>query len=181
MILDAAGPGASGAGQSSYGGDRAGSGAAAAGAAAAAAARGPDPAEAAAAVYVSLGLLVRRLRQMPASGDLSLPERSALGRLDRGGPAAPSELARREQISPQGMGATLSALEARGLVERRADPADRRRIVLSVTPAGRQALQVKRSARTAQLAEAMASTFTPAELGQLMTAAPLLERLAQSI
>ena len=162
MTLDALRPGASSPGGS-------------------AAAAGPDAAEVAAAVYVGLSLLVRRLRQMPAPGDLSLPERSALARLDRGGPAAPSELARREQISPQGMGATLSALEARGLVERRADPADGRRIVLSVTPAGRQALQVKRSARTAQLAQAMASACTPAELGQLMTAAPLLERLAQSI
>jgi DNA-binding MarR family transcriptional regulator len=102
-------------------------------------------------------------------------------RLDRGGPATPGELAKREQISPQSMGATLAALEARGLVERRPDPQDGRRAVLSVTGAGRDVLRDKRTARTDQLAQALSAGFTQAELRQLMVAAPLLERLAQSI
>ncbi len=82
MTLDAAGPEASSPAGRGHGANRPGTGSTAAGAAAA---KGPDPAEVAAAVYVSLSLLVRRLRQMPAPGDLSLPERSALARLDRGG------------------------------------------------------------------------------------------------
>jgi DNA-binding MarR family transcriptional regulator len=110
-----------------------------------------------------------------------LPESSALVRLDRGGPTTPSELAKLEQISPQSMGATLAALEARGLVERRPDPRDGRRVVLSVTEAGRDVLLDKRNARARQLAQALSAGFTPAELRQLMAAAPLLERLAQSI
>ena len=48
-------------------------------------------------------------------------------------------------------------------------------------PAGQQVLTDKRNARTEQLARALSSGFTPAELRQLKTAAPLLERLAQSI
>ena len=106
---------------------------------------------------------------------------SALTRLDRGGPATPSALARLEQISPQSMGATLSALEARGLVERRPDPGDGRRVVVSLSETGRQALRNKRNARVEQLARALSSGFTHSELQQLMAAAPLLERLAQSI
>jgi DNA-binding MarR family transcriptional regulator len=141
----------------------------------------PDAQEVAAALRVSIGLLRRRLRQMQPDGELTLPETSALARLDRGGPATPGELARQEQISPQSMGATLAALEARGLVERRPDPGDGRRAVISLTGAGRQVLQDKRNARTQQLAQALLAAFTPAELGQLMAAAPLLERLAQSI
>ena len=54
-------------------------------------------------------------------GEPTVPETSALARLDCHGPAASSELARSEQISPQSMGATLSALEARGLVTRDPD------------------------------------------------------------
>jgi DNA-binding MarR family transcriptional regulator len=84
-------------------------------------------------------------------------------------------------ISPQSMGTTLAALEARGLVARRPDPGDGRRAVMSVTEAGRQVLQDKRAARTQQLAQALSAGFTPAELGHLMVAAPLLERLAQSL
>jgi DNA-binding MarR family transcriptional regulator len=140
-----------------------------------------DVGEVAAALRVSIGLLLRRMRQSRPEGELTLPESSALTRLDRGGPATASELARLEQISPQSMGATLGALEARGLIERRADPADGRRAVLSVTGAGQQVLKDKRNARTEQLARALSSGFTPAELRQLKTAAPLLERLAQSI
>jgi DNA-binding MarR family transcriptional regulator len=79
------------------------------------------------------------------------------------------------------MGATLSALEARGLVERQPDPADGRRVVLSVTEPGLKVLRDKRNARVEQLAKALSTGFTAAELKQLMEAAPLLERLAQSI
>jgi DNA-binding MarR family transcriptional regulator len=121
------------------------------------------------------------MRQVRPEGELTLPETSALARLDRGGPATPGALAKQEQISPQSMGATLAALEARGLVARRADPGDGRRAVMSLTAAGRQVLQDKRAARTQQLARALSAGFTPAELGQLMAAAQLLERLAQSL
>ncbi len=141
----------------------------------------PDVNDIAGALRVSIGLLLRRLRQAQAEGELTLPESSALTRLDRGGPATASALAKLEQISPQSMGATLGALEARGLVERRPDPADGRRVVLSVTGAGRDVLRDKRNARTQRLAKALSSGFTPGELGLLMAAAPLLERLAQSI
>jgi len=141
----------------------------------------PDTGQVAAALRVSIGLLLRRLRQVRVDGELSLPESSALVRLARGGPATPGELAKREQISPQSMGATLAALEARGLIERHPDPQDGRRAVLSVTEAGREVLRDKRNARTDQLAQALSAGFTPAELRQLMAAAPLLERLAQSI
>jgi DNA-binding MarR family transcriptional regulator len=140
-----------------------------------------DVYEVAGALRVSIGLLLRRMRQVPAEGELTLPETSALARLDRGGPATSSELAKLEQISPQSMGATLAALEARGHVERHPDPADGRRAVLSVTDAGRQVLRDKRDARTGQLAKALAAGFTPAELSLLTAAAPLIERLAQSI
>jgi DNA-binding MarR family transcriptional regulator len=143
--------------------------------------QGPDVYDVASALRVSIGLLRRRLRQVKSEGELTLPESSALTRLDRNGPATSTALARQEQISPQSMGATLSALEVRGLVERRADPGDGRRVVLSVTEAGREVMQNRRNARTEQLAQALSAGFTPAELSQLMAAAPLLERLAQSI
>jgi DNA-binding MarR family transcriptional regulator len=142
---------------------------------------GGDIEEIAAALHMSLGMLVRRLRQLRVPGALSLPETSALARLDRGGPTTASALAKAEQISPQSMGTTLAALEARGLVERRADPDDRRRVVLSVSEAGRQVLRDKRSVRTQQLARALAGGFTPREQQRLKVAAPLIERLAQAI
>jgi len=140
-----------------------------------------DVGQLAAALRANVGLLLRRLRQVHGEGELTLPESSALVRLERGGPATPSALARSEQISPQSMGATLAALESRGLIERHGDPQDGRRSVMSVTEAGRQVLGDRRNARTEQLARALSAGFTRSELEQLMAVAPLLERLAQSI
>jgi DNA-binding MarR family transcriptional regulator len=133
------------------------------------------------ALRLSIGLLLRRLRQAQTAGELTLPESSALARLDRGGPATSSALAKLEQISAQSMGATLARLEARGLIERRSDPDDGRRVVLSVTEAGLDALRIRRNERTEQLAQALSSRFSRSEIQQLKDVAPLLERLAHSI
>jgi DNA-binding MarR family transcriptional regulator len=141
----------------------------------------PDVNEVAAALRVSIGLFVRRLRQAQPNGELTLPETSALVRLDRGGPTTPSALAKLEQISPQSMGATLAALEERGLVERRPDPEDGRRAVMSLTDSGLEMLRSRRTARTEELAKALSAGFTQSERNQLMAVAPLIERLAQSI
>jgi DNA-binding MarR family transcriptional regulator len=141
----------------------------------------PDVNDVAAALRMSVGLFVRRLRQVQADGELTLPETSALARLDRGGPTTPGALAKLEQISPQSMGATVGALEKRGLVERRPDPEDGRRVVMSLTEAGLQSLRDHRNASTEELAKALSARFTRSELDQLMAVAPLIERLAQSI
>jgi DNA-binding MarR family transcriptional regulator len=138
--------------------------------------------EVAGAVQVSVRLLVQRLRQTQAlEGDLTSSETSAMARLDRTGPTTASELARLERISPQSMGATVASLEARGLVERTPDPDDGRRAILSLSDDGRDLLLRRRSARSEMLAEVLAAGFTRAELKQLQAAAPLIERLAQSI
>lgn len=136
--------------------------------------------EVASSLFVSMGLLRRQLRAAGAAGDLSFPEVAALARLERGGPATAAELARVEQISAQSMGATISALEDRGLVARRADPSDGRRILLAVTADGLAELRQRRSARVHQIAEALGG-FTTGELRRIQAAAPLIERLASAL
>lgn len=141
-----------------------------------------DPGRIAASLLVGVGALLRRVRQVPTGGGLTMPERTALSLLDRSGPTTSSALAREAQITAQAMGATLGALRGRGLVERRPDPEDGRRVVLTVTDAGLRALEDKRNARTELIAQALTGgAFTSSELAQLAAAAPLLERLAQNI
>jgi DNA-binding MarR family transcriptional regulator len=129
------------------------------------------------ALLLCMGQLRRRLRQVPVADALTFPQTTALSRLDRGGPTASADLARQEQISPQSMGATMSELEARGLVTRQSDPDDGRRILLSISATGRRELNRRRNARVEQLAHGLAD-FTESELAQLAVAAPLIERLA---
>jgi DNA-binding MarR family transcriptional regulator len=137
--------------------------------------------EIAASLRFSIGLTVRRRRQVRVEGELTIPESSALARLERGGPTTSSALAKLEQISPQSMGVTLAAPETRGLVARAPDPRDGRRVILSVTNAGLGVLHDARTARTERLAQALVAEFTRTELNQLIVAASPLERLAQRV
>jgi DNA-binding MarR family transcriptional regulator len=141
----------------------------------------PDAHEVAAALRVATGMLYRRLKQTAPVDELTLSESSTLSRLERGGPASSSELARFDRISPQSMGVTVAALEDRRLIVRDRDPEDGRRIVLSITEAGRQLIHDKRGARTGQIAAALGDGFSAAELSQLMAVVPLLERLAEKL
>jgi DNA-binding MarR family transcriptional regulator len=140
----------------------------------------PVSAQQAGELRATLGLLYRRLRQTRAGADLTLPESSALSRLDQHGPATGAQLARIEQVSPQSIGATVQALEAKGLIGRAPDPHDGRRVILSLTAAGRETLRSKRSARTEQMTRALAA-LTVQERAQLMAVLPVLEHLAQEL
>ena len=109
-----------------------------------------------------------------------MPEASALKRLERGGPTTVTALAKEEQISVQSIGATLAGLQTRGLLERRPDPDDGRRSILSITERGGRRWETRTTARTEQLVKALSAGFTQSELRVLMASAPLIERLAQS-
>ena len=54
-------------------------------------------------------------------------------------------------------------------------------MILSLTEAGLEVLRHRRNRRTEELARALSNSFTTNELDQLAAAAPLLERLANSI
>jgi DNA-binding MarR family transcriptional regulator len=140
----------------------------------------PTSQQVAAELRPALSLLYRRIRQSRVAGDLTLPESSALGKLHRHGPATGAQLAKLEEISPQSIGATLRSLEAKRLITRAPDPADGRRIVLSLTDAGHDIVRSKRTARTEQLTRAL-TTLTPEERATLLQAIPLLERLGMEL
>jgi hypothetical protein len=52
---------------------------------------------------------------------------------------------------------------------------------MSITDGGLELLRSRRNAKVQQLSRALADEFSPAELAQLAAAAPLLERLGQSL
>jgi DNA-binding MarR family transcriptional regulator len=141
----------------------------------------PDVLRAAGQLRACLGPLVRRMRQIQEEGELTLSQVAVLSRLERDGPAAPSALAEAEQIRPQSIAATLSALEEHGLVTRRPDPRDGRRVVVAITRAGRAWVHGSRREKAQRLAVAIAEGLTPAEQKRLIAAIPLLERIGQII
>lgn len=123
-----------------------------------------------------LGHLVRRLR---AEHRFSLSQGAVLGRLDREGIKSIGDLAGAERVRPQSMTQTISDLEAEGLVARRADPADGRRILVELTVQGRAILEADRREREGWLARAIAEDLSVQEQRVLADALLLLTRLAE--
>jgi DNA-binding MarR family transcriptional regulator len=136
--------------------------------------------ETASRLRIAIGAFKRRM-QDSAEGTLSNPQFTALSRLDRLGPMTTAALARREQITPQAMGATIASLEKLGLVTRSADDADARRSILSLTPDGLAAVHSGRNAVADRIAAALEKSFTDAEIDTLAAAAPLIERLTDLV
>jgi DNA-binding MarR family transcriptional regulator len=135
--------------------------------------------ETATRLRIGIGAFKRRTSETMSESDLTMPQLTALSRLDRLGPSTTAELARREQITPQAMGATIASLDQRGLVTRRPDAVDGRRMILSLTPAGRTAVGSGRSAVVDRVAVVLTESFTSEEIATLDAAARLLERLAE--
>ena len=131
----------------------------------------------AAELRVLSGRLKRRLREQSHLGDFTWSEMSVLSRLERGGPATVSALARAEGVRPQSMGATVSVLQAAGFVSGISDPTDGSQTLLSLTVACREKIQAGRAAREDWLVQAIQTQFTPEELERLETGTELLKRL----
>lgn len=128
---------------------------------------------------VVIGQLRRRLREQSGFGDLSWSQTSVLSRLDREGPGTVTSLARAEGMRPQSMGATVSALEAAGLVSGSPDPQDGRQTILSLTASCREWIKASRAAKEDWLFRAIQSKLSPEEQGEIARAVELLKRLAE--
>ena len=126
---------------------------------------------------IVLGQLVRRLR---AENSFSISQGAVLARLDRDGPQTTSALAAAERVRPQSMAQTVAELQAAGLVGRRPDPLDGRRILIELTERGHDTLVDDRQRREGWLARAIVTELTAEEQDVLMRAVPLLRRLTQS-
>lgn len=127
---------------------------------------------------ISLGKLVRRLREQTPPNDFTSAQKSVLLRLDRDGPATVSALAGAESVRPQSMRSTVAALQALGAVMGIADPVDGRQTLITLTDAFRQRLQAHRSAKNDWLHGALEMQLSAAEQAQLAAAVRLLQRLA---
>ena len=127
-----------------------------------------------------LGLLVRRLRSaVPSeSHELSWTQMGVIRRLDNEGPATTAELARAEGVKPQSMGATVAALEEKGIVERKPHPTDGRQMNIALTAKGASLRKDARIAKRALMAQAIAK-LDAKEQKKLPAVTELIKRLAE--
>jgi len=90
----------------------------------------------------TVGPLLRHLlshaRRRKAWGDFTYQQYNVLRVIDTEGPTGQADVARRLMVSAPVVTRLATALVEAGLVERRADPNDRRAVMLSLTTTGRR-------------------------------------------
>jgi len=109
---------------------------------------------------------------MSACG-LTLARTKVLARLQLGGPARPSVLAAEFGVAPRTITELVDILERDGLVARKADPTDRRAVLVTLTGEGEAALAVAGATRT----RLMKQVFGALEADERATMARLLQTL----
>jgi DNA-binding MarR family transcriptional regulator len=133
---------------------------------------------------LAIGRVARRLRQLYATerdGAANFIELGILVRLQREGPTSPGTLAAGEGVTSQAIAGVVRELERRALVERTGDQADRRRVAVAITDAGRELITSREHAVVDAMVRALADEYTPAERRQLESAVLLLNRLARRL
>jgi DNA-binding MarR family transcriptional regulator len=121
----------------------------------------------------------RQRERLQRALGMSLSETSlgALRVVQRHGPVAVSEVARRLEVDLSNASRQLSALEDQGLVTRAVDPGDRRVARVAVTAAGRRVLERARAVALNDYAVALGD-WSARDRAQL---AALLDRFRESL
>jgi DNA-binding MarR family transcriptional regulator len=127
-----------------------------------------------------MGRMQDRMRGRPSSAwtdlDLTMPQAKTLFYL-ADGPRRMSGIASRLGVEMPSATTMIGRLVGKELVERRQDPADRRAVVCSLTPAGRDAVEKFWSLRAART-EALAAVLTTEELEIVV---PAMEIMAEAV
>ena len=125
----------------------------------------------------AIGDFVRVVR---AQSDTPTTARTeTLDLLDRVGALTTAELAQRRRVKHQSMRLVVEQLEREGLIEKNADPRDRRGQLIVLRLEGRTALEQDRQARALWIAAALRDLIGSEDRRDLERAIALLERLAE--
>jgi DNA-binding MarR family transcriptional regulator len=92
----------------------------------------------------------------------------------------PSELAALTRIKTQSMSQILKKLELHGVIERTPSNEDRRKVYISLTPAGKEIVTKTRYERDEWLKNAIENSLTPEDKALLAKALPILHKLIKN-
>jgi DNA-binding MarR family transcriptional regulator len=125
-------------------------------------------------------MLGRRLRrELPSVRGVSRSAVQVLRVVARGPEPSPSDVAEKLRMTSSNVAAALRELESAGLVRRGRDPEDGRRVRLSITVAGADAISCVHAERDTWLGRATAALLTADEQIMLLRAGELMQRLAE--
>jgi DNA-binding MarR family transcriptional regulator len=137
----------------------------------------PSAVQASREVRAVISRLRRRILNAAEAEDITLGQASVLAHLSGRQNITASELAAAEGVRHQSMTATVASLTALGLVERRPDPDDGRRLLIALTAEGHRRVEEGRQARQEWLAGRLQDRCTEEERRAVIAAMAVLERL----
>jgi len=134
--------------------------------------------ELAANLRIVISRLVKILRSETRGDELlSLTERSTLALVYQYGEMLPSELALIEKVTSQSMSQIINKLVALGLIKKTSSKADKRKVIITITKAGKKFVKIKRHEKQEWLAKAINEKATQKEKEILMNAIKVLTKL----
>lgn len=122
------------------------------------------------------GLVTLAVKNGPR--EISLTAASTLSTLDRTGARRLTDLAVIEGVTQPSMSVLVTGLEQAGLAERRPDPADKRVVLVALTPAGADYIRARRRAGAATFAD-LINKLTDDQAAALAAAVPAMNRLRE--
>ncbi|HXB33539.1 MAG TPA: MarR family transcriptional regulator [Puia sp.] len=136
--------------------------------------------EIAATLRTVIHRLVKLLRrQTHEKGSLSLTERSVMGSLYQLGEQPPSTLAQLEKVTSQSMSQIISHLDEAGMISKTPSGEDKRKVLLSLSPAGRAYVEEARDRKQEWLAHALNQKVSAEEKEVLKEALKILIKIIE--
>lgn len=132
----------------------------------------------ASSLRTTISLLHKSLRkQMYSINALSLTEMETIGHLIRNTALLPSELANLTRVKTQSMSQIIKKLEELELIIRTPSKDDGRKVYISLTESGKQAVEQTRLERDQWLSDAIDETLTKEEKELLEKVIPVLNKI----
>ncbi|WP_448701875.1 MarR family winged helix-turn-helix transcriptional regulator [Mucilaginibacter sp. AW1-3] len=122
--------------------------------------------------------LYKKLRKKSVSAEkLSLTERSTIALIYNNGTMLASELALAEKITTQSMSQVINHLFELELISKTPSETDKRKVLISLTEAGKEVINKARTEKDEWLSDAIADALTPEEHDTLTKALGALTKL----
>jgi DNA-binding MarR family transcriptional regulator len=138
----------------------------------------PDDHEIAADLRVVMSRLIKILRNETRNDEqLSLTERSTLSLVYQHEQILPSELAGIEKVTNQSMSQIINKLLKHGYVKRTSSKEDKRKVIITITAAGKKLIEKRRHERQEWLAKSILEKTTQKEKEILVNAIKVLTKL----
>jgi DNA-binding MarR family transcriptional regulator len=129
---------------------------------------------------VAISRLIKMLRAETKNEEmLSLTERSTLAQVLQHGKILPSVLASMEKVSNQSMSQTVNKLNRHGYIKKTVSGDDKRKVIVTITPAGKKLVEIKRHEKEEWLAKSITEKTTQKEKEILIQATRILTKLIE--